>query len=215
MDEKNENQTALPTGQVSTEPEILKFENIAKSAEANVQTEAAAQVQGPKRGRGRPRKTPPAGSSVSPQGANQGAAPDSASVPTAPPEMNLKPVLKEAIKAPFEVAAIRTGIPELRVTDEEADAPASCADQLVNLYLPTIAQQDPKTVMLYSFLFLMVTLGGQKYLIYSQKIAEKSQKQNSPAPPPSEPTSPLPGPSSEGGDFTSQFARKFAGASIQ
>lgn len=152
---------------------------------AEAQTAAAT----PKRGRGRPKKikTEATGPSVGAADQMTGAA---QSVET--PSVDYSKITGAILKLPFDVAATRTRVEKIRATDEEIHEPALLASELVNIYMPALATQDPKSILVWSFAASMGMLVYSKFLIFK---AEKPTSEN----PVSENSNPSPNSVSETG----------------
>jgi hypothetical protein len=129
----------------------------------------------PKRGRGRPRKIKPEASSSGVRHPSDapGAAPQSVEAP----QLNLTPILQQALKLPFDIAAAKFKCADICLTDEEAAAPAQIAEQLLNAYMPDVINQDPKVVLVWSFAFSIGMLSYSKFQAYqvSAKIELEAQ----------------------------------------
>jgi hypothetical protein len=121
-------------------------------------------------------------------------------MPAAAPEVDIKPILKTALQVPFSIWATKTNVKELELSDEEAEGPAQCANQLVNLYMPDLQKQDPKKVLAWSFALSMGMIVAQKMQILATK-KEQMAVQNSQSTikqaPHNSPVSPVAGPPAE------------------
>lgn len=152
----------LPAGQkvdatdVKRAAEISAFE-VAESAPA------APQV---KRGRGRPKKIKAESARPSVSAAA------SSEIPSVETQVDYSKMCAAALKLPFDVAATRTRVEKIRVTDEEISEPAQLASVLVNIYMPALANQDPRTVVAWSFAASLGMLVYSKFLIFKSVKAQ-------------------------------------------
>lgn len=124
---------------------------------------ASAEEVPVKRKRGRPRK------SESPQSSQTQSTPDT----SAPSQ--LVPVLKYVVKAPFQVAADRTGFKDWNLSDEESTELATLTDAVLSKYLPQLAGDKA------AILTLVAALGAvtlSKWMLYREYIERETQKEH-------------------------------------
>lgn len=143
------------------------FDKIIEQSKASLAESTAL----PKRGRGRPKGSPnvkgrePVNSNLNAHSGAENVTPTlEAGQAQSLPALDLKPILKDATKLPFSVAAIKFKMPDLEITDVEAETPAFYLDRVVNLYMPDIERRNPKAFALSAW-FLSLFLVGIKKIV--------------------------------------------------
>lgn len=146
-----------------------------KKIEESKQVISEANFQAPKRGRGRPRKNPNAGPQPATHHAQ--AAEASASPAAAPmPAPDISQFVKPPLMAISKVPAIKYRIPELALTDDEAQSCAAALNQVVQAFVPDVGNMDPKTAAVIMAFSTFGGVGFQKYLIFREKQKMSPQK---------------------------------------
>lgn len=156
--QQNENQT--------DQPAVESFDKVIAESTASLNAETSAQV---KRGRGRPKGSPnikgrePINSNLNAHSGAENVTPTlEAGQAQSLPALDLKPILKDATKLPFSVAAIKFKMPELEITDVEAETPSFYLDRVLNLYMPDIERRNPKAFALSAWVLSLVLVGIKK-----------------------------------------------------
>lgn len=184
--------------------ETSSFQQIIDESKAELAAESDKQIS---RGRGRPpgaknkkgRENDPETSQ------NSSSKVEVEVLPEGRPPVDLKPVLKDATKIPFQVAAIKYNNPGLDVDDKDVETPTFYLDRLLNFHLPDLEKKDPKVFAFWIFIASMLVLGIKKLVVALEKKKvnsindpkpqqEGSQGMPQHAPAPNVPSSsPLPG----------------------
>ncbi len=168
--EKNEVPT-LPTQKIETpqaQPSVESFKNIINESKDALKAEAEAQV---KRGRGRP----PGAKNT--KGRESEAVipevmPSAAAGASDLPPIDLKPILKDATKVPFTIAAIKFKNKDIEITDAESETPTFYLNRLLNFHLPELERQDPKKFTLYALMTSFFILFIKKFVVVLEKKKE-------------------------------------------
>jgi len=151
LTENVEETPALPVGEPAAEADkVESFEAAINDAKKDLADEIKAQT---KRPRGRPRKEH-----------LKIAEPDPIPVQNPEPmeKMDFKPFIKQSMKVPFNLWALRAECEALKLTDEEAETPATYADAMLNYYAPRMESMDPGKTALIMFTLSMLMLVGEK-----------------------------------------------------
>lgn len=150
--------------------------------ESQPQAAAAPSV---KRGRGRPfgtKKVKPQTESSS-QAHGGGPLPHGAATvnPQIMRNFEVTPLASEVVKLPFDFIGASHGL-DLTPTEEEAKTPANYLAKLIDSYLPSLDQRDPKTFNLIAFLISYALLAIKKVRVFANhkkaKTENKEQKEN-------------------------------------
>ncbi|MFN3453517.1 MAG: hypothetical protein ACK41T_01055 [Pseudobdellovibrio sp.] len=181
--ETKENQTSVES-----------FDKIINESKDSLAAESAAQI---KRGRGRPSGAKNVKGRESEKKENIEDVPklEPGVNPTLPP-LDLKPVLKDATKLPFSVAALKFKNPELEITDIEAETPAFYLNRVLNNYMPELERQNPKLFAVYAWFISIILLGLKKAVVFVENKKNNLKTVQSSANPnqadDSEPLAPVP-----------------------
>lgn len=127
--------------------------------------------QNPKRGPGRPKKIRPEQNQDSAFSTTQAAA----NVAIEPPP-DLSNELKIPIQIISQIPANKHNIPELALSDSEAQAFAESINKVIHAFVPDVNAMDPKTASIVSLGIVITSIGYQKYAIFSQRIQERAKK---------------------------------------
>lgn len=143
------------------EPAIdADFQKTIEESKAAIQNEKQKVV---KKGRGRPRKS---GDAPTPQ-TNTSPQQSPGLSPAAPPD--LKQYLVPPMIAISKIPATKHQIPELALSQDEAEACAIALNQCLQAFIPDVNTMSPKTAAIVSLALTVGTIGFQKYSIYQDK----------------------------------------------
>lgn len=148
----------LPKGTANESPlvaEVLNFDSVVASSTQKIEEAAAAQVKRPV---GRPPGSKKKKNVEESSSATSDAASEESNASLRNLTQELEPVLKDAVKTPFSLAAKHFENPALEVSDADAKTPAYYLSQWLRLSIPEIEKQGPKAFNLYAFLLSMVLL---------------------------------------------------------
>lgn len=148
-------------------PAAESFTQIIEQSKASLSAET--QSQG-KRGRGRPKGSPnvkgrepikDSNSNVSKEANDENPTLSAGRAEVLPP-LDLQPVLKDATKLPFAIAAIKYRMPELEISDEEAATPTFYLNKVLNYYMPDLEQRNPKAFAMSAWVVSLILIGIKK-----------------------------------------------------
>lgn len=145
-----------------------EFKKIVEESKA---TMAVATTQ--KRGPGRPPKNKP-----TPAPTPSAAAPH-LEAPVAPPDISR--ILVKPLRGISRLPAARYGVPELMLSEEEAQECAGCLNELLKVFVPSVGHMDPRTAAVIGAFSTFGTIGFAKYQIYLVRKAEKNVTPAAPA----------------------------------
>ena len=162
-----ENTAQKTTESKENQPSPESFDKIINESTARLNVETSAQV---KRGRGRPKGSPnvkgrdPINSTVNAAPGDENATPtlEAGQAQTALPALDLQPILKDVTKLPFSVAAIKYKMPELEISDSEAETPTFYLNRVLNYYMPDIERRNPKAFAVSAWVLSLVLVGIKK-----------------------------------------------------
>lgn len=145
-------------GQAPPDPD---FEKVVQESREKIH---AASVKDPKlkRGRGRPRKVQPEVT------AHTDAAKSETPVP-----LDVSKYIAPPLIAVSKIPAVKTGIPELTLSSDEANACAQSLNDLLMVYIPDVGNASPKTMAIFGACVTFGSIGFQKYSIYAAKMEER------------------------------------------
>lgn len=141
-------------------PPMTDLEQIIKESKENL---AAAEAEPVKRKRGRPRKS---------ESVPQNTAPQTTPEPAAPSAM--VPILKYVVRAPFQVAAARTGFEKFDLEDSESTELATLADAVLSQYLPQLSGDKAAII---TFVAALGAVGFSKYMLYQEHVSKEPKKE--------------------------------------
>jgi len=84
-----------------------------------------------------------------------------------PPDISI--YLTQPLIAVSKIPAVKHGIPELALSQEEALACAQSLNAVLGAFVPDTATMDPKTASVIGCLVTMGSIGFQKYVIFNEK----------------------------------------------
>lgn len=162
-----DNTETQSTDSKETQTTVESFDKIVSESTARLNTETFAQV---KRGRGRPKGSPnvkgrdPINTSTTAQNSAENPTPtlEAGQAQTALPALDLQPILKDVTKLPFSVAAIKFRMPELEISDNEAETPTFYLNRVLNYYMPEIERRNPKAFAVSAWVLSLVLVGIKK-----------------------------------------------------
>lgn len=125
------------------------------------------------RGPGRPKKIRPA--QASPQAEPTISAPE-----TPLPSPNISGYLKAPLMAVSKIPAVKTGIPEMALSSEEAEMCAESLNQVLHAFAPSLDKMSPQSAAILGACMTFGSIGFQKYQIYQLKMAEKKTVEKPP-----------------------------------
>lgn len=150
-----------------TQPSVESFDKIVNESTASLNAETSAQIR---RGRGRPKGSPnvkgrdPVNSTVNTSTNAENVTPtlEAGQAQAALPALDLQPILKDVTKLPFSVAAIKYKMPELEISDAEAETPTFYLNRVLNYYMPDIERKNPKAFAISAWVLSLVLVGIKK-----------------------------------------------------
>lgn len=177
----------LPAGTTTAENQEVKTATI--DLDRAIATSAAEisdsqTAKKSKRGRGRPPthgrySQKPSGEDAPPVApAAAGADP----IAPAGPTVEMKPVFRQLMKMPFDIAAAKYHCPELALTDDEVNDPTELAQAMMDAYAPQLMASDPKRVLAFAFAFSVGMLALKKAGVYRAHQATLTAKASTAAP---------------------------------
>lgn len=145
---------------------VESFDKIINESKIQLQNETSQQV---KRGRGRPKGSPNTkGRENEPLNPSNSAHNETPTLEAGQaqvlPSLDLQPVLKDVTKLPFTIASIKYKMPELEITDVEADTPTFYLNKVLNNYMPELERKNPKAFAFYAWLISIALLGIKKMI---------------------------------------------------
>lgn len=155
--------------------ETIDFDKIIADSKENL-----AQKTEEKRGRGRPKgtfKKRPDNEQAAQNGAtsqNTGPLPQgqAQTLKTVIPN-DLEPLINEAVKAPFSIAANKFNEPKIELSEKESETPSLYLTRYIQLVLPDIEAKSPKIFNLAAFAISLLILGLKKIILIKEKINKK------------------------------------------
>lgn len=150
-----------------TQPTAESFDKIVSQSTASLNAETSAQL---KRGRGRPKGSPNVkgrdhvSSTVNTSTNAENVTPtlEPGQAQAALPALDLQPILKDVTKLPFSIAAIKYKMPDLEITDVEAETPTFYLNRVLNYYMPDIERRNPKAFAVSAWILSLVLVGIKK-----------------------------------------------------
>lgn len=127
---------------------------------------SGAKVEPPKRGPGRPRKTPPQLSGPT------APAPQPSVVEPPEPPPDISEFLKPSLICISNLPAQKHGIPELALNDSEATACAQSIQQILNAFFPDLSKMSPKAAACLGAALTVGSISVSKLNIYALKKQE-------------------------------------------
>lgn len=152
--------------------EPVNLDDVIKTSQERIdslkaESAPSPQSPSPKRGRGRPvgwRKVKAQAESNS-GGANQSPHGSATVNPQIMRNFEISPLASEVVKLPFDFIGASQGV-DLTPTDDEAKTPANYLAKLIDAYMPSLDQRDPKTFNLIAFLISYALLAIKKVRIF-------------------------------------------------
>lgn len=99
------------------------------------------------------------------------------------PAPSIAPFIKQPLIFLSKIPAHKHKIPELALSNDEADMCAQSLDLILQAFVPDIGKMDPKTAAIVSGLSVFGSIGFQKYMIFRSKrqIVQENLKPVQPA----------------------------------
>lgn len=162
-----ENTANKVTESNENQPSVESFDKIVNESTASLNAETSAQIR---RGRGRPKGSPnvkgrdAVNSTVNTSTSADNGTPtlEAGQAQAALPALDLQPILKDVTKLPFSVAAIKYKMPELEISDIEAETPTFYLNRVLNYYMPDIERKNPKAFAISAWVLSLVLVGIKK-----------------------------------------------------
>lgn len=154
-----------PAPTATAETDELAFKKVIEESKNNIAQAQTVELE-KKRGRGRPRKTPPA-------------APQAPVAPVVDEGITQAPDLSQFLAPPLKmlsgIPAKKYQLPELAFTDDEAKLCAESLNQVIQAFVPDIGAMSPKTAAVIGACAVFGSIGISKYGIYQSKMRTETQ----------------------------------------
>lgn len=160
----------------NNEPKEVPTDDFKKTVEESKNAIHSAIVEPKRRGRGRPRKD---------DTNTQNQKVESVSPNIQNPQMNQNtPEIKTYLVGPLiaisQIPAHNYRTPELALTPDEAMLCADSVQQILNAFIPDVAQMNPKTAAIFGACVTFSSIGFQKYAILQAKRPKPEPKKEEP-----------------------------------